>query len=1047
MVPRWFLFALPGVVAVGVRMLAAAGAGLSDDESLAFRALAWREIGPFRAGRSVAAAGSAARPLEYYQGTTGGGVLKTVDGGHTWFPVTDRFFGGSIGAIAIAESNPDTVYVGTGEYDIRGNVSHGDGMFRSTDAGKTWSHIGLDDSRQISRVRIDPRNPDVVYVGVQGHVWKPNGERGVYKTTDGGKSWRRVLFRDESTGATDLILDPSSSDIIYAAFWESGRTPWTLVSGGPGSGLFKSIDAGGHWTELSRNPGFPAAPLGHIGVTVSPANPNRVWAIVEAHEGGVYRSDDAGQTWTRTSTERELRRRPWYFSRIFADPKDANTVWGLGILAMRSRDGGKSFSVVRNAPHGDFHELWIAPDDSRRMILADDGGAQISADDGASWSSMAQPTGQFYHVTTTTDFPYRVCGAQQDNTTLCGPSRADGGIDIGAWYQVGGGESGYIAVRPDKPNVVFAGSYGGLVDRFDVTTHLVRRVSPWPDWLMEHPAADDKYRFQYTSPLVISPNDSNILYSGANVLFRSTNDGQHWDVISPDLTRNDPGTQQRAGGPITPDNTGPEIFGTIFTVAESPISKGVIWAGSDDGLVHVTRDEGKSWKNVTPPGIPKWLRMSMIEPSHFDDATAFLAANNYQMDDLRPYVFKTHDYGATWTAITSGIPAAEFARVVREDPMRRGLLYAGTERGVWVSLDEGGHWRSLKQNLPPVPVHDLALKDGDLIACTHGRGFWILDDISPLWEFPPAPPAPLSLFTPRQASLARFSTQDSRKGLIAAPNPPDGLGVYYWLDAPRRDLAIDILDPAGGVIRSFVAARSSAAGVGSAQREGPSNDSGLNVFHWNLRLPDPVIFRGMQVWSRPQGPFVLPGRYSVRLTVEGQAIDRPFIVAKDPRSTATGADLEEQLALARKILESLDAVNNGVRVIRNIKSQIARTADRLAQQQRAALTERAAPVLEALDRVEGALYQGRGMSDPIMLNDRLGALAIAVIENDGRPTDQSYAAFREETPRIEAELGALKTALERLTGVNQYLSTIGRPPIVPTTAELPASDEPVRELR
>ncbi|MFL5640303.1 MAG: WD40/YVTN/BNR-like repeat-containing protein, partial [Gemmatimonadaceae bacterium] len=758
-------------------------------DSSAFAALRWREIGPFRGGRSVAVAGSSKRPNEYYFGTTGGGVFKTTDGGITWAPVTDKYFGGTIGAIGISESNPDIVYVGGGEYPIRGNVSHGDGVWRTSDGGKTWTSLGLVDTRQISRVRVHPTNPDVVYVGAQGHVFGPSAERGVYKTTDGGKTWRKILYRNDSTGITDLVLDPNNPEILYAAFWQAWRTPWQLVSGGAGSGILKSTDGGEHWTEITRNPGLPSGIIGNIGLAVSPSNSNKVWAIVEADSGGVFRSSDGGATWTRTNSDRRLRQRAWYYTRIFADPKDENAVYVLNTGMYRSTDNGKTFRNIQ-VPHGDNHDLWIASNDAQRMIEANDGGANVSFNGGRSWTEQDQSTAQFYHVTTTNHFPYRVCGAQQDNSTLCGPSRQGGGIDIRDWYDVGGGESGYIAVRPDTPDIVFAGSYGGLLTRKDIKTGFERDVNPWPNNPMGHDAVDAKYRFQWTFPIVISPHNPSRMYVGSSVIFQSDDEGQTYRPISPDLTRHDPRTLGPSGGPITKDQTSVEYYATVFTIAESPRTAGVIWAGSDDGLVHVTRDGGKTWKNVTPAGLPEWSRISMIDASVFGSGTAYVAANRYQLDDMKPYLYKTTDYGVSWTVISNGIPPTEFTRVVREDPERAGLLYAGTERGVWVSFDGGANWQSLRRNLPIVPIHDLAIKEGDLIAATHGRSFWILDDLSALRQMSPeVTHATVHLFKPRKVYRAGFSGgggTGAAGGHPTGANPPSGGVIYYYLAQPRQ---------------------------------------------------------------------------------------------------------------------------------------------------------------------------------------------------------------------------------------------------------------------
>ncbi|HEV7706456.1 MAG TPA: glycosyl hydrolase [Gemmatimonadaceae bacterium] len=1034
-------------------------------DSSAFAALTWREIGPFRGGRSVTVAGSPSRHNEYYMGTTGGGVFKTTDGGETWLPVTDKYFGGTIGAVAVSESNPDIVYVGAGEYDIRGDVSHGDGAFKSTDAGKTWHAAGLTSSRQISRIRIDPHNPDIAYAAVLGHVWVADTARGIYKTTDGGAHWRRILFRNDSTGAADLVIDPSNPGVLYAALWQAGRTPWLLVSGGAGSGIFKSTDAGEHWTEITRAPGLPGGIIGNIGLSVSPVAPRRVWAIVEADSGGVFRSDDGGATWTRTNDDRKLRQRAWYFSRIFADTKDSNRVYVLNVHAFRSDDAGKSFDTTIVTPSTDNHDLWIAPDDPQRMIEANDGGATVSINGGRSWLPEAQPTGQFYHVETTTDFPYRVCGAQQDAGTLCGPSRLNGGIDIGAWYTVGGGESGYIAVRPDSPSVVFAGSYGGRLTSLDTRTQQTRLVSPWPDNPMGYSAGDIKYRFQWTYPIVLSPHDPNTLYAGAQVLFRSRDDGMSWKVISPDLTRHDPRTLGPSGGPITKDQTSVEYYGTIFTIAVSPLAKDEIWTGSDDGEVHLTRDGGATWSNVSPGGMPEWMRISIIEPSHFDPATAYVAGNRYQLDDNRPFLYKTTDYGKHWTAINTGIPAGEFTRVIREDPERRGLLYAGTERSVWVSFDDGAHWQSLRRKLPLVPIHDLAVKNGDLIAATHGRGFWILDDISPLRQLAPSVVRRESyLFAPRPVYRATFSggpTNGARHdaGPPKAGNPPNGALVYYWLGSAHLPVTLDFLDARGKVIRSYTSLPDTAKDSTSVEDEGAElpkrreahapNKAGLNRFAWDLRYPHPVDFNEMVLWAGlPSGARVVPGSYAVRLTVNGHAQTQTFVLRADPRSNATQLDLVKQFALLEHIGDTISAANNAVRIIRNVKTQLQMRDTLLTGDQARDYRALASSLADSLSRVEESIYQVRThasedpLNYPIQINDKLAELQAYVDIGNTRPTLQDYEVYHELTSRLAAQLSDLRVELKKLDAVNALLRGAGLTVIVPSTEELTKSREP-----
>ncbi len=1050
-------------------------------DTAAFGALKWREIGPYRGGRSVAVAGSTARPHEYYMGTTGGGVFKTTDGGITWLPVTDKYFGGTIGAIAVSESNPDVVYVGGGEFPIRGNVSHGDGVWKSTDAGKTWTFVGLGDTRQISRVRVHPRNPDLVYVAAQGHVFGANAERGVFRSRDGGKNWQKVLFRNDSTGAADLTWDPANPNVMYAAFWQAGRKPWQLISGGAGSGIFKSVNGGDNWTEITRNPGMPKGIIGNVGITVSPARPSRVWAIIEADSGGVFRSDDAGATWTLVNAERKLRQRAWYYTKIHADPRDTSVVYVNNVSFHKSTDGGKSFKAIR-APHGDSHDLWIAPNDSKRMVEGNDGGANVSFNGGTSWTEQDYATAQFYHVITTNHFPYQVCGAQQDNSTLCGPSRAAGGIDIGEWDEVAGGESGYIAVNPTDSDITYGGSYGGYLTRHDRRTGQERNVNPWPDNPMGHSAGTLAQRFQWTFPIMTSPHNPKVLYAASQVLWKTTNEGESWTAISRDLTRNDPRTLGASGGPITKDQTSVEYYGTIFAVAESPLLPGVIWTGSDDGLIHVTTDGGSSWRNVTPPDLPEWARISIIEPSPFSAGAAYVAANRYQMDDHAPYLYATADFGKTWRRIDAGIARSEFTRVIRADPAKRGLLYAGTERGVWASFNDGRSWQKLQRNLPPVPIHDLVVKEGDIVVATHGRSFWIMDDVAPLRQMNDALVAKdAHLFDPADAWRINWGG-GGRGAHPQGQNPASGALVYYWLKSARQTVTLDFLDATGSVIRSFTSVQDSATAADSVRgdstkrvrddslrKAGVTPDSttrmeargeetdedtprmprpprvpdkaGLNSFAWNLRHPDASVFEGMIMWAGgTQGPVAPPGTYSVRMRVNGQEVaTRSFELRKDPRTPSTLADVKEQFAFLIKIRNRTSEANDAVKSIRSIRQQIDARRKNISTSQLAAFEIVARTFMEGLSEVEDSLYQTRNRSGqdplnyPIRLNNRIAALSGVVASTDARPTQQSYAVFTRLSMKLDLQILRMEQLMKDwLPRLNEVLKAAGQPVITAT---------------
>jgi len=970
-------------------------------------ALHWRSIGPNRGGRSQTAAGSVRRPLEYYFGATGGGLWKTTNGGVTWFPVTDgQIHSSSVGAVAVAPSNPDVVYIGMGETELRGNIMQGDGIYKSTDAGKTWKHMGLADTQAISRIRIDPTDPNLVYVAALGHVYGPNEERGVFRSSDGGSTWQRVLFRNNRAGAIDLSMDPNHPRVLYATIWDVYRTPWTLASGGPASGLFKSTDGGDHWTEITGNPGLPRGILGKITVSVSGADSNRVYALVEADEGGLFQSDDAGATWKLVNADRSIRQRAFYFSRIAADPQRRDTLYAMNVEFYRSDDGGKTFRRG-HTPHADHHDLWIAPDDPQRMIASDDGGASVTTDGGNTWTLQHYPTAQFYHVTTTAEFPYHVCGAQQDDGTACVPSNPTGAASDYV-YGAGGGEAGYLSADPKNANIFYGGDQAGIITRYDRRTGDSRVINVDPLFFSGMPAQSLRERWQWTFPIVFSPVDPNVLYASSQHLWKTTSQGQHWEVISPDLTRNDPNTLGDSGGPITKDQNGPEIYGTIFSIAPSRHDVNTIWTGSDDGLVYVTRDGGKHWANVTPPNMGDFNRVSLIEASTSDPAAAYVAAKRYQMDDRQPYLFKTHDYGKTWTKITEGIPAVDFLQAVREDPARAGLLYAGTEHGIYISFDDGSHWRSLALNLPDTQIADILVERYDLVIATHGRSFYVLDDIGMLRQLTPqVTSAPFHLFEPRPA---------------IRPLKP---AVFdYYLSQGGGKITIDVLDAKGQSIRSF---------DNTAQAK-----AGSNRFLWDLRYPGAVTFPGIVLrYATPgEGPIAPPGEYSVRLTVNGASQTRRLVVQKDPRLTEiSDADLREQFGLAMQIRDQTDRAHRGVLKIRSIREQLEQKAQAAGDP---SITQRASEIASKLAEVEQDLYQVRNRSPrdtlnyPIKLNNQLAVLQHEVDTGDSRPTDQDYVVFKELTARLDEILARLNSVVSGdLESFNQTLATKHVEPIRP----------------
>ncbi len=985
----------------------------------------WRLIGPFRGGRSLTAVGVVSQPNTYYFGAVSGGVWKTTDGGIIWEPVFEKQSVSSIGSVAVADSDPNVIYAGSGEACIRGDISYGDGVYKSIDAGKTWANVGLKDSRHIGAVIVHPTNPDVVFVAALGHVYGPNEERGIFRTRDGGRTWEKVLYINDRTGGIDVVFDPQNPHVLFAAMWEGYRTPWYLNSGGEKSGLYRSGDDGTTWKRIDGN-GMPDGPLGRIGVSVSGGDSNVVYALIEAKKGGLYRSDDGGEKWSLVNDDHRFRQRAWYFTHVWADPKNPNVVYVANTGLFRSVDGGKTFERL-NAPHGDHHGLWIDPNNPNRMINANDGGATISIDGGKSWSTqMNQPTAQFYHVVADNDFPYRIYGSQQDNSSVGILTRSDRGfIDRPDWDAVGGGESGYIAVDPRDSNIVYAGSYFGHITRFDRRTGQAQDVMQWPDDPDGHNASGLKYRYTWTMPIVFSPHDPNILYNAGQYVFRSTDSGHSWQPISPDLTRNDKSKQQDSGGPITRDQASIEFYDLVFTVAESPKEKGVIWAGTDDGLIHITRDDGKNWTNVTPKGIPEWSLVSLIEASWHDAGTAYAAVDARKLDNFKPYIYKTTDFGKTWTQITTGIPDGAFVHAVREDPVRKGLLFAGTELGIYVSFDDGAHWQSLQLNLPFSPVHDMTIHANDLSVATHGRAFWILDDIAPLRQADAAiGGSDAHLFQSGPATRTRMGHTNRRRYAIAE-NPPDGAILYYYLKSePKDPIKLEILDSAGKVIRAYTSEekkKDEPEEEAEFEKDDPLDHipakAGLNLFAWDLRYEEPVkIPKAVYDEGDPIGPLVLPGKYQVRLTAGGKESTVPMDVVMDPRVKTSAEDLRKQFDLMLKLRDRQDELNKAILGIRDLRAQQLALEKRLSSGTakdsgaNKSLIDQSSALRTKLFALEHELINPEATASeeelhyPTKLNSKLGSLTAAVDSADAAPTQGEIGVFAELDKQLEVQL-------------------------------------------
>lgn len=999
------------------------------------KGIEYRELGPFRGGRSAAVTGVPGQPNLFYMGATGGGVWKTDNAGTTWKNISDGFFGGSIGAVAVAPSDPNVIYVGGGEVTLRGNVSSGSGMYKSIDAGKTWDFIGLPESRHIPRVRIHPTNPDIVYAAVLGNIYKPTQERGVYKSTDGGKSWRRTLFANANAGAVDLVIDPNNARVLYATTWRVNRTPYSLNSGGEGSKVWKSTDAGESWTELSTNKGFAKGTLGIMGIAVSPVKADRVWAMVEnKDQGGLYRSEDGGATWSKINDERKLRQRAWYYTRLYADTQDADGLYVLNVRYHKSTDGGKSFETA-NAPHGDHHDLWIAPEDNQRMIMADDGGAQVSLDGGASWSTYHnQPTAQYYRVTTDNSFPYRIYVAQQDNSTQRVKHRSDGGsISESDWEETAGGESAHIAVDPKNNDIVYGGSYGGFLTRVNHKTGTTRGINVWPDNPMGYGAEGMKYRFQWNFPIIFSKHNPDKLYTFSQHVHATTNEGQSWEILSPDLTRNDPTKLVSSGGPITQDNTGVEYYATIFAAAESPLKEGELWVGSDDGLVHLTQDGGATWNNITPKQMPTWAMVNSVEPSAFDPAVCYIAATSYKSGDFTPYLYKTEDYGKTWTTITNGIAKEHFTRVLREDPAVKGLLYAGTENGMYVSYNDGASWEAFQNNLPIVPITDLAVKDHSLIVATQGRSLWMIDDLTVLHQLLAGEKSNTKtarLFDPKDAY--RTKGRGGRSSLTAGTNLPNGVITHFYLpEGMEQDsVVLNYHNAAGDLLASY-------SNKAKERSKKLPLDKGANTFVWDTRGTGSELLPGMILWwANLDGPKAVPGAYKVSMSVGDQTIaTHDFSILPDPRAEASVADMQAQYDFITKVNTTINDAHNAIKNIRDVNGKL--TAFMKKYKGDTAVNDlytMAKDMKESLETVEKALYQTQNRSGqdplnfPIRLTNKLGHLNSLVGLDDFPPTEQDEAVRQELTAAIEVQLAAFnQTISDQLEAFNAAFTAKGLP--------------------
>ncbi|MCP4977024.1 MAG: glycosyl hydrolase [Maribacter sp.] len=983
-----------------------------------YSSLEYRLVGPFRGGRSAAVTGVPGEPNLFYFGATGGGVWKTLDGGRSWSNISDGYFGGSIGAVEVAKSDPNVIYVGGGEKTLRGNVSSGYGIWKTEDAGKTWTSAGLKNSRHVPRIRIHPTDHNTVYAAVLGNIYKPTQDRGIYKSTDGGKTWQKKLFVNNQSGAVDLTFDPNNARIMYASTWRAQRTPYSLSSGGVGSALWKSTDSGETWIEISKNEGFPKDTLGIIGVTVSPKNSERVWAIVEHKEkGGLYRSKDGGKKWAQVNSERKLRQRAWYYTRVYADTEDEDVVYVLNVNYHKSTDGGKTFNTF-NAPHGDHHDLWIAPENGKRMIIGDDGGAQISYDGGETWSTYYnQPTAQFYRVTTDNAFPYRIYVAQQDNSTLRIKHRSDGRtIDEDDWEPTAGGESAHIAVDPLNNDIVYGGSYDGFLTRVNHDKNTVRGINVWPDNPMGHGAEGMKYRFQWNFPIIFSKHNPKKLYTFSNHVHVSENEGQSWKLLSDDLTRNDPAKLVSSGGPITQDNTSVEYYCTIFAANESPLKEGLLWVGSDDGLIHVSKDGGTNWDNVTPANMPEWNMINSIEPSAFDEGTCYVAATKYKLGDFQPYLYKTTDYGQTWNKITNGINNEHFTRVVREDPKRKGLLYAGTETGMYISFNDGANWSPFQMNLPIVPITDLTIKNNNLIVATQGRSVWIIDDLTVLHQLDAIKKSASSImYKPKDSYRTKGGTIKT-PSKTAGANHPNGVITHFYLKdyAEKDSVRLTYTSMSGDTLATY-------SNSSKDKDKKLEVEKGGNTFVWDTRGKGAKKLEGMILWwASLEGAKAVPGDYKVHLNVNGDNQSQVFKIIPDPRAEVSVVDMQKQFDFITDINTTIEKAHQSIEKIRKVTKQLdAFTKQYKENEQTKELVEKAKKMKESLATVEKALYQTKNRSGqdplnfPIRLNNKLGHLNSLVAIDDFPPTEQDIAVKNELTGQINDQLEAFDAVLDK----------------------------------